>query len=197
MSLLVVEYPTIEPVTLDQARLHLRLDAVDSNGHPDDDLVAGLISAAREWCENFTGQILAGTDYELRLDAFTDEIQLQAQPVREVTEITYVDADGAPQILDPAAYELSPDPFAPTLTAATTNGWPEGTDVRIAFTAGYLPEADSTGLPFVPASIRAAILLIIGHLYANREETTAAAVEHLPMGVKSLLRPYRIRTGMA
>lgn len=195
--LLTVAYPTVEPVTLDQASLHLRLDPVDSNGHPDDDLVAGLITAAREWCESFTGQILAGTGYELRLAAFTDEIELPAQPVREVAEIAYVDADGVPQVLDPALYELSPDPFAPTLSAATTNGWPEGTDVRVSFTAGYLPEADSTGLPFVPASIRAAMLLLIGHLYANREETTAQAMTMLPMGVKSLLRPYRQRLGMA
>lgn len=195
--LLTVAYPAVEPVTLEQARLHLRLDAIDSNGHPDDPLVEGLISAAREWSESFTGQTLAGIGYELRLDEFTDSIELPVKPVREVTEITYVDADDVTQTVDPELYELSADPFAPILTAATTNGWPEGTDVRISFTAGYLPEADSSGLPFVPASIRAAMLLIIGHLYANREETTAQAMELLPMGVKSLLRPYRIRIGMA
>lgn len=195
--LLTVAYPTIEPITLEQARLHLRLDAIDSNGHPDDDLVEGLIAAAREWCESFTGRILAGTAYELRLDAFMEEIELPVKPVREVTGITYVDADLAFQTLDPSQYELSPDPFAPTLTAATTNGWPDGTDVRIAFDAGYLSESDSTGLPAAPASMRAAMLLIIGHLYTNREETTAQVMEELPIGVKSLLRPYRDRLGMA
>lgn len=195
--LLTSSYPIVEPITLDEARLHLRLDA-DSSGHPDDTLVEGLISAAREWAEAFTGEVYAVTGYELRLDAFEDEITLPVTPARAVTAITYVDADGADQTLTQDAYQLSADPFDPILTAATTDGWPDGaTDVRITFTAGYQPEADSSGLPFVRAIARAAMLLVIGHLYANREDTTTAALETIPMGAKSLLRPHRVRLGMA
>lgn len=217
--LLTVAYPTIEPITLEQARLHLRLDAIDSNGHPDDYLVEYAITAAREWCENFTGRAFAGIGYELRMDEFSNSIKIGPEPFknvymdeilgeeqvsympvvpfRDVEKITYVDSDGITQIVDEAVYGISDDPFRPVIYAATTNGWPDGSDVRIRFTSGYLPSPDSTGLPAAPASTRFAMLLLIGHFYANREAITAQAMTQVPMGVNSLLRPYRDRLGMA
>lgn len=45
-------------------------------------------------------------------------------------------------------------------------------------------------------SIRAAILLILGHLFENREDVTAAAAFELPNGAKSLLWPYRVEIGV-
>ena len=47
------------------------------------------------------------------------------------------------------------------------------------------------------APIRAAVLLILGHLYANRENTVVGAAAHaLPMGAHSLLFPYRVGLGV-
>lgn len=55
------------------------------------------------------------------------------------------------------------------------------------------PEA----LPMViNAAVRAAILLILGHLYANREDVVATAVNKLPMGAHSLLYPHRVGLGV-
>lgn len=46
-------------------------------------------------------------------------------------------------------------------------------------------------------SIRAAILLILGHLHANREDVVGgAAVVALPMGSRSLLQPFRVGMGV-
>jgi len=46
-------------------------------------------------------------------------------------------------------------------------------------------------------SIRAAILLTVGHLYSNREENiTGTIVAELKMGVQHLLTPYRIKMGV-
>jgi hypothetical protein len=62
---------------------------------------------------------------------------------------------------------------------------------------GYGDDSDSEPLPF---EAKAAILLIVGHLYENREEV----VEHsnqtllnIPTGAEALLRPLRVRMGMA
>ena len=45
--------------------------------------------------------------------------------------------------------------------------------------------------------VRAAILLILGHLHANREDVTTGAVGvEIPMGSRSLLAPYRIGMGV-
>lgn len=46
------------------------------------------------------------------------------------------------------------------------------------------------------ASIAAAILLITGHLYENREQNTSAAVSELKTGAFDLLRPYRLNNGV-
>jgi len=49
----------------------------------------------------------------------------------------------------------------------------------------------------VNAPIRAAALLILGHLYANRENSvTGVSVQALPMGAHSLLWPYRVGLGV-
>ena len=52
-------------------------------------------------------------------------------------------------------------------------------------------------LPMViNAAVRAAILLIVGHLYANREENVQGAVNKLPMGAHALLYPHRVGLGV-
>lgn len=57
-------------------------------------------------------------------------------------------------------------------------------------------DMDAYGIVINPA-IRAACLLKLGHLFANREEVVAGAtVAELPLASKSLLVPYRIRMGV-
>jgi len=52
-------------------------------------------------------------------------------------------------------------------------------------------------LPMViNSAVRAAILLIVGHLYANREENVQGAVNKLPMGAHALLYPHRVGLGV-
>lgn len=59
--------------------------------------------------------------------------------------------------------------------------------------ANEQPEA----LPMVVnSSVKAAALLILGHLYANREEVAATSVAKLPMGALNLLYPYRVGLGV-
>lgn len=66
-------------------------------------------------------------------------------------------------------------------------------------TQAELDEADEPpeALPMViNAAVRAAILLILGHLYANREDVVSTAVNKLPGGAHSLLFPYRVGMGV-
>lgn len=48
----------------------------------------------------------------------------------------------------------------------------------------------------VNKSITAAVLLITGHLFANREDTVSGAMAQLPMGSRSLLQPWRVGLGV-
>jgi hypothetical protein len=46
------------------------------------------------------------------------------------------------------------------------------------------------------ASINAAVLLIAGHLFRNREAVTGETANQLPMGAHSLLWPHRVGLGV-
>lgn len=55
---------------------------------------------------------------------------------------------------------------------------------------------DTAGIVINPA-IQAALLLIVGHLYANREDVLAGvSVAQLPNGSQYLLQPYRAGMGV-
>lgn len=62
--------------------------------------------------------------------------------------------------------------------------------------AGAVPVADLTGIT-LNASVEAAVLLICGTLYANREnEVVGMSVAQLSMGALALLQPYRTGLGI-
>ena len=93
----VVLEPTVELLTLDECRLHLRVDPLeidsdDVGTHPDDDLIMALQTAARQHCENFLGLSLAPYTYEIALDEFpTDDdgaIELPMGPVTSIVSVT-------------------------------------------------------------------------------------------------------------
>lgn len=52
-----------------------------------------------------------------------------------------------------------------------------------------------TAIVVTPA-ITVAVLLALGHLYANRESTTTLSVEELPLGFRAILAPYRTGLGV-
>lgn len=198
MKLRVLSNPVAEPITLEEARLHLR---VDTEGSPaesvDDPLITGWISAAREHCEKYTGLILAERLYEGR-ENLIGSLYIPTSPVIDIQEITYLDDDGVLQTVDPSVYELdASDPQLPVVKLQRNQQWPSSNEGRIVFGAGYIAPGSSPAYLAMPFAIKAAILLMLGHLYENREATTAENLIELPLGVKALLRPHGINLGMA
>lgn len=189
--------PASELITLEEARLHLKLDAEGSPAtHPDDSLVEMLIIAARQSAENFLNAKVCEYELELRLANFASEIEIPDRVV-SIDSVKYIDTDGATQTVDPADYELAGTPAAPILRPVYDGEWPtdirdQDDAVRIRYTTGY-----STGSPnTLPAAIRAAMLLTLGHLYANRQAAAERQAYELPLGVTSLLMPYRRQMGV-
>lgn len=200
MRLILVTAPTVEPVTLAQARQHLRLDATGSPAvHPDDDLVTALIAAARTRIENETGRALVSQKWRLLLESFTvddkgrQRIELPKPPALEVTSVVYVDADGVEQ----AWGTESPNESwrliggdGGLLVPFYGVSWPatraQEDAVRIEFLAGYGAAADD-----VPAALRQALLLDVAHLYENRAAVEAGSKVETPLGWEALVWPYR------
>lgn len=212
----IIEGPGEEPVTVEEVRSHIEAPVYeDSAVDPmDEAMLEGWIAAAREYCENYLGQSLTTRTIEAALDMFPSRwqswqqslgIDLPMGPVREIVSVTWgLESD---EMLEDTAFTLDDFGNFHRLVPTSTLGWPVvpcGTNkIRIRYLAGYgsvessEQSWDSEGAPPLPKSIRAAMLLVIGHLYANREETTEAVLMALPLGVKVLLDPYRVRLGLA
>jgi uncharacterized phiE125 gp8 family phage protein len=184
--------PASEPITLAEARVHLRLD-----GNDEDALVAAWIVAARQQVEAITGRALMVQDWELRLPCFPAGggcIELPYPPLVEVVSLTTVAADGTETALDPAAYQVDA-PAGPTAQPArvyprASGYWPSTAGgvrgaVRVAYQAGYASASQ------VPQPLRAALLLAVGDLYANREASGSARLQDNPT-FKRLVQPYRV-----
>lgn len=193
---------TAEPITLIQARLHLKLDTAGSPpSHPDDALVIALISSVRESAEKYTGLAIANQTYTLTLDAFpTEEIDLQISKVNSITSITYVDTNGATQTFSSTKYTLDNVEKPSVVNLNYNEKWPDTrlqpNAVTVTFNAGYTDNVSPNSNP-IPKSINQAMLLFIGHLYANREAINIGnIVNEIPLGTMHLLAQHRINIGL-
>lgn len=191
MNLKIITAPTIEPVTLTEAKAHLRVTGTDS-----DTLITSLIVAARQHCEAITCRALASATFELILDDFTDKIVLPMSPVESVTSIKYTDSDSIETTLMDTEYILytsEPAVIVPDYDVS----WPSFTEfplgaVKIRYVAGYRAASTDANL-HIPEAIKQAILLVIGHLYENRQEyIIGQTIAKIPLAAEALLTPYRI-----
>ena len=190
MTHMLITAPAGEPVTVEEARAHCRID-----GNQDDELLYMLTRTAREYAEAYTGRSFVSTTWELRVDQFPLYFQLPKAPLASVTSITYIDVQGATQTLSAGLYQVVADagPFAQPgkIFQAYNATWPSSRghidDVRIRYVAGYGAATD------VPMAIKAAIKLMIAHLYENREATlTGTNVSEYPLGFAALLSPFKV-----
>ena len=185
--LALITAPAIEPLTLEETRAHLRIDDTDS-----DDVLTNLISTSRQMVEETTRRALMTQTWRLTLDAFAGEIPLPKPPLQSVTSITYTDPDAAEQTVSTALYDVDIVAQPGRVLLGYGDSWPSDVRdhpgaVKVLYVAGY-----GSARAAVPWPVRQAMLLYIGHLFENREATTPISINDLPMGVGSLLMPYRI-----
>jgi len=73
--------------------------------------------------------------------------------------------------------------------------WPahlvDQNSVKIVWWAGYNPSAEVNNYTFNEDVLRSAVLMLVAHLYRNREMTTQQALSEVPMGTKALLDTLR------
>lgn len=186
-----------EPVTLERAMLHCRVDGFgESPPHEDEALISALIPVAREHVEDYTGRALALSTWEQRADCLADVLPLRVRPVASVESVTYIDVDGVEQTLDAALWRFDDNPAAPCVRRVWGATYPltrgEADAVRIHYTAGPT-DGESPNPHPLPRPLYQAVLLILGDLYENRESTlTGSIAVELPNGAKALMNPYRV-----
>lgn len=188
MGLTLLTAPAEEPLTLADAKAHLRVDVTD-----DDALITALITAAREQAEHRTGRALVTQQWQITLHGWPCHtvIQLPKPPLASVEEVSYLDSDGARQVIPDTDYQVITDTLLGQVLPAYGLSWPSYRDqpgsVQVNYTAGYGDAAD------VPQSIKAWMLLAIGAWYARREALAIGSVMELPRAFwDALLDPYTI-----
>lgn len=195
MGKALVAGPLLDPVSLAEAKSHLRVDIGD-----DDGLIVGYILAARVHVEQHLNRALLAQTWDFTLDygwpskAWKGQrVVLPMSPVISVTSITYVASDGSSQTLDPSQYKVANlDTGETVIVPAYGLSWPsvrqEIAAVAVRFVAGYGTQPGS-----IPEPIRQAMLLLIAHWYENREAVNAGnIISELPLACSALLFPYRI-----
>lgn len=190
MGLTLTTPPADEPVTLDEAKAHLRIELSDSS---EDTLVESLIVAARRWAEGELSASLITQTWKLTLPAFPcDEqpIRLERGPVQSITSLKYLDASNVEQTLNTSKYLLEPRLRADEVWLTYLSTWPttvaQRDAVRIVYVTGYGDASTD-----VPEDIRRAMLLRIGDLYRNREGQIIAVTTAENRAMSDLLNAYR------
>lgn len=201
----LVTAPAAEPVTLTEAKSHLRVDIAD-----DDTLIGGLITGAREHVESMTRRQLMPATWRLSLDAFPStyarrgawyrptaegtDIILPRPSLTAITHIKYTDTNGVLQTLSTDVYAASTDEEPGRVTLKYGQEWPDTQEIAnavvITYTAGYSTGSDvAISQAAVPRSLKQAILMLVSHWYENRE-ATGNMTDEVAFAVSALCKPH-------
>jgi uncharacterized phiE125 gp8 family phage protein len=182
--------PETNPVSLAEMKLHLR---IETSVTADDDLITSLITAATRWAEDFQGRKFVTQTVVEKYDRFpgtAGTIYLPYPPLISITSIVYVDTAGDNQTIDSALYTVDATNEPGRVVPAYSKIWPTTrghiNDVTITYSAGY------GNASAVPDTVKAAIKLMVGHWYENREEVIVGGIPAtIPFGARELLWPQR------
>ena len=188
MALILTSGPALEPVSLAEAKAHLRVDHVD-----EDVLIGSLITAARIHLETMLGLAFISQQWNLVLDRWPDgsNLPLPLSPVQSITGITIYDNNDTTSVITPSSYALDAmsqparliwrGSLVQPLVGRSYNG------IEISFIAGFGANATD-----VPQPLRQAILLLVAHWYEHREPVGLAnEVKEIPQMVLMLTNAYK------
>lgn len=182
-SVAVITPPASALITLADAKAHLLVDSPDQDGY-----ISSLIAAATGAIDapSWLGRALITQTLELTVSGYeADFWQLPYRPIQSIVSVKYTDTDGIEQTLDASNYSLT----ASSILFTNNRPWAAtcGRGFRIRYVAGYGDTASD-----VPAPIKHAVKLLIGHLFRTREIVSDVQPYEVPQAFEALLLPYRV-----
>lgn len=215
MNLRIITQPTAEPMTLEEALHHLNVSLGDQ--HLDAWLVSA-ITQAREKAEDELETCLTDAVYEFQVDSFHPHqrydhantsyvwhrggfrlphnchaIELPIGDIGRVASVTYIDANGDQQTLDPTLYVFDGNQRTPIIWRAYGQSWPSTRCQQGAVTVTFQGRYTETGSPpvHVPEVVKGAMKLMLSTWNEDREGAT-----DMPPGAMSLLGKRRLGMGV-
>jgi uncharacterized phiE125 gp8 family phage protein len=189
----VITAPTYEPISAADVAEYIRVDDLAE----DQLLLDGMITAARQYLEQYLSRPIATQTLEEALTGWADPIVLDSS-LQSVTSIKYLDLNGVEQTLASNQYLVDTYSEPAQITPAYNVEFPElyavPNNIKIRYVAGYT-SGGSPDLNPMPKPLRFAMMLIIGDLYANREAGGDKPYQINPT-VESLLQFYRLNMGV-
>lgn len=181
MSVSVITPPASEPVSLAEAKLFLRIDQ-----NAEDDLIAILISAAREAVEAGCGRALIKRRVRESLDIWRRDAVggavLGAGPVSSIVTVRLLAANGSESVIDSDRYRLEGSYDRPRLVfeAGVPATLRSAGGIELEYDAGYAEAAAD-----LPVALRLAVLQVIAALYEARQGEA-----QIPDAARALMRPF-------
>ncbi len=185
--------PSLEPVTLEEAKRHIRQPLA-----VDDEEIPNIIQAAREFAEKKAEVTFITTERKLWLPRFPTvrdyggayddrRIVLPYDPLISVTSVEHLDTDGVLQTLTVTTDYVATQAARPGyVIPAWGKFWPSTRQtieaVRVTWSAGFGAAASD-----VPMAAKQAILMLIAGMYRDREPTDYEQVYQTNPGVGALL----------
>ena len=181
----------LDVVSLATAKAHLKVDNTD-----DDTLIETYIGVAYEHVQAYTNTHLAETKVSHHFDDLHEFTNIHVGPHVEIDTgdgrtttagVSYINTHDRRFYLDAADYEFDGTSYParlrllkkPSDVKETLNGW--RVDTKSGFTATTRPDA-----------LVSAMLLIVGHLYENRQDVTPFRVYETPLASRYLMNPHRL-----
>ena len=176
----VTTEPTTEPVTLTEAKIHLRVTQTN-----EDSLITSLIQVARQWCEAYEGRKYITQTLTVKYDNLDGVMVLPFGPAQSITSLKYIDESEAEQTVSSDDYSLDTYGDPPSLYADYGVSFPVPLAVRnsaeIIYVAGY------GAASAVPERVKCAIKLVLSHLFEHREHLSEIKLEKMAFDAMDLL----------
>ena len=176
--------PQVEPITVAEAKKHLRLSFGD-----DDSVIAAAITTARQAVERDTGRSLITQTWTLKLDNWPKEgIALYHSPVQSVSSITFVDDAAATTTWTASEYEVHSNGDPAFIQPAWNYDWPEIRGDYRGITVTYVAGYGDTGSS-IPQEFRSAMLLRTEMIYDGENSQLADAYQRIVVGASNGVYP--------
>ncbi len=179
MNIITSVSTTDEPITLAEAKAHLKIDIDD-----DDGLISSLTKVARENAESWMGRALLSQTKIYYLNGWpdVDYIELPYPPLQSILSIVYTDYNGTATTFSNTLYSKDAISEPGRVVLNYGESWPIVTldvnnPIAVTYICGY------SDVSAIPESIKQGMKIDLADMYEHREPRIIGAGQMLEIPI--------------